>query len=829
MTDNSIAADGPQPGTAAAPRPVEPSFLNALPQFLPLAVFPLIFLALFYGGWWIVAPFVFFMLAGPLDLAFGDDERNMDPAKTPERKLFWHNLPVWGWALLWPPTLIFGLWQILAAGQFAVWEGILLTVVLAVEAQAVFIVGHELIHRRATWERRLGEFLLASASYPQYATEHVYIHHAQVGTPLDVGSAPKGQSFWHYFPREVASNLTGSWRVVRERLARKRLPVWHYSNPFWRYGIETAFWYGLIFWLGGLWAVLAYAFLCLGVVLSMKISNYMQHYGLRRIRLRSGRFEKVQPRHSWNANYKFSNWMFYNMQRHPDHHAWASRPYPLLQNRGADESPQLPDTYAKMFNLVVRPKRWFATMDPLVDRWRAQFYPEIEDWSAYDSPVSAARPEAFDTIVEIYGAAPRLAGWIERHPELLDSLQDREFTDLDLPKGFGPDPEAEAIARRGLTRLYWTHEFGVPEMKERIAEIPVQDIRDAVETVRNWSNDKAFQIGMHTLRGNLSPVEAGVALSNLAEASISAVLSAVAAQFGDRSGTQADGGVAAVVLGDLASREAAPGAALDILFVHEGNTGGAYDGLCWRFFDALRELSHDNLIFAPIPGGRKGRAVRSLADFADHYRTAAPASELLELTRARCVFEHGTPGSGQRFENARREALDAGAARDTLLAELRESGDGAAGPDPASLEEVRGGAQHVENTARLLQLLLAADGPENPAPDAAAIFRAAAAKGRIADGAAAELAEAETLWRNLLGALRLVADEDASTKALGSKAQAVLAQSCGRDDFDTLNAAVAETATRAAAEIAALDDMAHDTADNAPAQDAVDSAPADPA
>ena len=200
MTDNSIAADAPEPGTAAAVRPVEPSFLNALPQFLPLAVFPLIFLALYYGGWWIVAPFVFFMLAGPLDLAFGDDERTMDPAKTLERKLFWHNLPVWGWALLWPPTLAFGLWQILVSGQFPVWEAILLALILAVEAQAVFIVGHELIHRRATWERRLGEFLLASASYPQYATEHVYIHHAQVGTPLDVGSAPKGQSFWHYFP-----------------------------------------------------------------------------------------------------------------------------------------------------------------------------------------------------------------------------------------------------------------------------------------------------------------------------------------------------------------------------------------------------------------------------------------------------------------------------------------------------------------------------------------------------------------------------------------------------------------------------------------------------
>ncbi|MCY4548326.1 MAG: fatty acid desaturase [Defluviicoccus sp.] len=816
MAENIALPDGPNPATA---RTVEPSFGGALPHFLPLAIFPLIVLALIHGGWWIAAPFAFFMLAGPLDIAIGDDERNMDPAGTPEGRLFWHNLPVWLWALLWPPIFVFGLWQILGSGQFAVWECVLLAVVLTGEAQAVFIVGHELIHRRAAWERRLGEFLLASASYPQYATEHVYIHHALVGTPLDVGSAPRGQSFWNYFPREVASNLTGSWRVVRERLARRRLPIWHYGNPFWRYGIETAFWYGLILWWGGPWAVLAYAVLCLGVVCSMKISNYMQHYGLRRIRLPNGRFEKVRPRHSWNANYKFSNWMFYNMQRHPDHHAVASRQYPLLQNCGADESPQLPGSYAKMFNLVVRPRKWFETMDPLVDRWRAQFYPEIDDWSAYDSPISAARPEAFDAIVEIYGAAPRLAKRIERNPELLDGLQDREFTDLDLPRGFGPDPETEATARRGLTRLYWTRELGVAEMNERIAEIPVQDARDAVETVRGWSNDKAFQIGVHTLRGNLSPVEAGIALSNLAEASIAAVLSAVAEEFGDR-----HGGVAAAVLGDLASREAAPGVALDILFVHDGDPAGAHDGLCRRFRDALGELSRDSLLFAPVPRGGKGRAVRSLADFSEHFHTAATAGELLDLTRARCIFEYGGAGIGQRFEEARREALSASAARDTAIAELRESGDAAAEPGLSSLDDMRGGVQHVERAARSLQLLLGDDARDDPAPAAASVFRAAAAQGRIDDGAAEELAEAATLWRNLRGALRLVVDEGDSVETLASGVRAALARACGREDFDALNAALGATAALAAARIGTLGE----TADCGTTVDECGPAPDDP-
>ena len=596
MPQDSVAGGGLSPDRPDIAPPIEPSILNALPHYLPLAIFPLLFAAAAYGGWWLLPPLVFMSVAGPLDRALGRDGRNMDPAGMPERRLLWHNLPVWVWAVLWPPTLVFGLWQILVADGFALWEGALLAIVLTMEAQAVFVVGHELIHRRSVWERRLGEFLLASASYPQYATEHVYIHHAKVGTPHDVGSARKGESFWRYFPREVASNLTNSWKYARERLARRNLSMWHWSNPFWRYGAALAFWYGVVLWMGGIWALPVFVFLGLCCVFSMKISNYFQHYGLRRVRLPNGRWEKVLPRHSWSADWKFSNWMFFNMQRHADHHAVASRHYPLLQVRGAEESPELPGTYADMMNIVLRPRRWFAKMDPLVDRWRAHFYPEIDDWSAYDSPIAAARPDAFEAIVEIFAAAPRLAGWIERSPGLLDGLQDREFTDLDLPAGFGPDRESEAIARRGLARLYWTHEMGVGEMKELIAELPAADARETAEVVQDWSNDKAFQIGMHVLRGNLSPGEARTALSNLAEASIATVLAAAVADFGDRDGKRGAGGVAAIALGDLASREVHPGLAIEMAFVHDGGGGEA---TCRRFREVVGELARDSLLFSP--------------------------------------------------------------------------------------------------------------------------------------------------------------------------------------------------------------------------------------
>ena len=664
--------DASNTGAAAVvTKTIEPSLGNALPHFAPLVVFPLLACAALWGGWWIVVPLVFFaFVADRLDVVFGVAERNIDPRATHEDQLFVYKLSLWLWAVLWPVTFVFALWQILRGSHLAGWEVALMAISLFGVGQLVFIIGHELVHRRAAWERRLGELLLASGSYPHYATEHIYIHHPLVCTPGDPGSPPKGVSFWQYLPREIAHNLLGAWRFERNRLVRRRLPVWHYTNPFWRYFALAAGWYALIFWMGGPWAVLVYAGLCFTAVFSMKVSNYIQHYGLRRIRLPGGRYETVKARHAWSADYRFSNWLHYNMQRHADHHAATNRRYPLLQHHGADASPQLPGSYAQVGSLALSPGRWFKTMDPLVDRVRAQFYPEIDDWRAYDSPAFAARPDAFEAIAEIHASAPHMAEWINRSPALLDNLKQKEFTDLDLPAGFGPDPEFEAVARRGLARVYWTRELGASEMREQLAELPVQDAKEAVEVVREWSNGKVFQIGMHTMRDSLSPAEAGTALSNVAASAVAAVLAAVEEDFADSGAARAKGGVAAVLLGALAGGEAAPGSALDVLFVHDGDPARPQEALCRRFREALAALSRDNLLLAPAADRRSQWPAVSLQALREQHRTAGTEAELQALTSARCVFTSGDAGVAERFEAARREAL---AARGDLPAELRQT------------------------------------------------------------------------------------------------------------------------------------------------------------
>ena len=795
VTAGSAAANANTTGLQA-------SFRNAAPFFMSLGIFPLVALAATRGGWWIAGPFVFYWLIELLEAPFGLEERNLDPRSTLDSDLFWYKLALWLWGILWPATLAFSLWQMLMSDHLAVWEVWLMAFALTSVGQACFIIGHELVHRRALWERRLGDFLMSSVSYPHYATEHLYIHHAQVCTPGDAGSAPKGQSFWTYLRHEVVSSLVLAFRVACEQTARRGLPVWHYKNPYWRYALLTASWYVFLYWMGGPWAVVVFAVLGVCAVLSLKIINYVQHYGLRRVRLPNGRYERIQAHHSWSAAYRLTNWVYYNIQRHADHHVAPNRRYPVLQHFKKEGSPQLPGNYMKLAGLAMFPKRWFATMDPLVDQWRAHFYPELDDWTAYDSPACAAKPDSFEAISEIFSAAPRLADWINRCPELLDNLKAREFTDLDLPRGFGPDPEFEAIARGGLTRVFWTLEFGVPEMIEQLDDTPVQDVREAVDAARKWSNDKAFQIGMHTLRGNLNPIEAGRALSNVAEASISAVLSAAEE---DLAGRRSEGSLLVAVTGDLASGEAAPGTSLKPLFVYAGQSADYFDALHRLFVEALRELSRDNLLLAPMAAQQEAAPLQTLDAFTEHHLTQGSAAELLELTRARCIHMVGDSVIEESFDQARKRILEQGPAREEAIGDLRAppGGDGDASPDLAGC--MRCGLERIERFARSLHLKHASDCSGDPAPKAVSVLDAAARNGWLAGDEATALEGAANLWQRLRGIVRLVADDGFRLEQASPKTREVVAQSCEAEDFDSLARLIRDTAGRTDATMDAPD------------------------
>ena len=136
--------------------------------------------------------------------------------------------------------------------------------------------------------------------------------------------------------------------------------------------------------LGGWWGLGLFLIQAGTAIWQLELVNYVEHYGLTRKHLGDGKYEHVQPRHSWNTAHKASNWLLINLQRHSDHHFKPDRRFPVLQNYTQSDAPQLPYGYPMMTMAAMLPPLWRRVMNPRVRKWREMYYPEITDWHAYN-------------------------------------------------------------------------------------------------------------------------------------------------------------------------------------------------------------------------------------------------------------------------------------------------------------------------------------------------------------------------------------------------------------------------------------------------------------
>ena len=104
--------------------------------------------------------------------------------------------------------------------------------------------------------------------------------------------------------------------------------------------------------------------------LLLETINYIEHYGLRRQKKSSGRYERVSEVHSWNSNHDFGRIVLYELTRHSDHHHRASKKYQILDHH--DSSPQLPFGYPSSMLIALFPPLWFWIMNKRVpDKMKA--------------------------------------------------------------------------------------------------------------------------------------------------------------------------------------------------------------------------------------------------------------------------------------------------------------------------------------------------------------------------------------------------------------------------------------------------------------------------
>lgn len=355
------------------------------PFALSLFLIPMVWLAAILGGWWIALPIVStWYLFSILDAALGLNRDNADP-QTPEDQLRLYKAITAAWVPLQVISLFGLVWYVSDVAHLTGWEKVGVFFGVGVMTGTVGITyAHELMHQRNRLERRLGDLLMAMVLYSHFRSEHLLVHHRHVGTPRDPVTARYNEGFHRFYPRVLRQSLVSAFRAEAAMLARKGLPWHHRSNPFWTYWALQAGALALAAVLGG-WVGLGLFAIQAGVAIwQLELVNYVEHYGLTREHLGDGKYEHVQPRHSWNASHRASNWLLINLQRHSDHHYKPDRRFPLLQTYPEAEAPQLPFGYPVMTMAAMVPPLWRRVMNPRVRAWRSRFYPEITDWTPYN-------------------------------------------------------------------------------------------------------------------------------------------------------------------------------------------------------------------------------------------------------------------------------------------------------------------------------------------------------------------------------------------------------------------------------------------------------------
>ena len=268
------------------------------------------------------------------------------------------------------------------------WAFVGLAVVTGISSGLGINTGHELGHKKSALERTLAKIVLAVPAYGHFWIEHNRGHHRDVATPEDPASARMGESIYRFARREIPGAFRRAWAIEKERLERRGKTAWHPDNQILQsMAITVLLQAGLLAWLG--WSMIP--FLLIHNVFAwwqLTSANYVEHYGLLRLKDANGRYERCEPHHSWNSNHIFSNLVLFHLERHSDHHAHPLRRYQSL--RHFEDLPTLPNGYFGSYLLAYVPPLWYRVMDP-----RLLGLPHVRGdlWKLNIEPAARARIE----------------------------------------------------------------------------------------------------------------------------------------------------------------------------------------------------------------------------------------------------------------------------------------------------------------------------------------------------------------------------------------------------------------------------------------------------
>ncbi|HDR9200666.1 TPA: alkane 1-monooxygenase [Burkholderia vietnamiensis] len=353
--------DGPASGWSDGKRYLW--LLGAVTITLPILAAQLALSTGVHVFWWF-GPLFAFGVIPILDTLIGDDRDNPPEAVVPQLERSRYYRWIVYLATLIEYVAFFMCVRIVGTHALAWYDYVGFALSLGAATGISINTAHELGHKTNRFERWLAKITLAPVAYGHFFVEHNRGHHVRVATAEDPASARFGESFWAFLPRTVAGSVRSAWRLEKARLERLGRSPWTWRNEVLHAWAMTVVVWGIAIAMAG---PVVIPFLVIQAAYGaslLEVVNYVEHYGLGRGKLPSGRYERCTPQHSWNSNHVVTNLFLYQLQRHADHHANPTRSYQAL--RHFDDSPQLPAGYATMILFAYVPPLWYRVMNPRV-------------------------------------------------------------------------------------------------------------------------------------------------------------------------------------------------------------------------------------------------------------------------------------------------------------------------------------------------------------------------------------------------------------------------------------------------------------------------------
>ena len=237
---------------------------------------------------------------------------------------------------------------------------------------------HELIHRPDRASRALGTAIYCSLLNGQHVSAHLLVHHVHAGTSNDPNSAPLGMSFYRYMIQAWTAEFCAGWHAEN---ARRRLVTPWGLHPYTVYLGIAAIFLAAAALIGGMVGLISFIAIALHAQMQLFLSDYIQHYGLRRAISADGKPEPMGPQHSWNAPHPYSSALMMSAPRHSDHHMRPGRHFTELTH-DPRTMPTLPRSVPVMGAIAFVPPLWRRMMDARAARWSGDLTPPTAPESA---------------------------------------------------------------------------------------------------------------------------------------------------------------------------------------------------------------------------------------------------------------------------------------------------------------------------------------------------------------------------------------------------------------------------------------------------------------